>query len=155
MGMGLPGGKCHLRSCSDRQDRAASGRPSGFSRDRPHGMPGKKKIECRGFVARSPVAVVDHLPHKKPTLRKEKEKKEPKNAPHPAPASKEVPPAEYESLFLNHSGLWRGIVPFTSLSEMEPGHKTPKKSRNAKFTSKSRETAKNGGCGAKFTFCVL
>ena len=36
-----------------------------------------------------------------------------------------------------------------------PGIKTPKKTRNAKFTSKSRKTAKKGGCAAKYTLHVL
>ena len=36
---------------------------------------------------------------------------------HPASVSKEVPPAGYVSYVLNHSGIWREIVPFTSFSE--------------------------------------
>ena len=36
-----------------------------------------------------------------------------------------------------------------------PGIKTPKTTRNAKFTSKSRQTAKNGGCAAKCTLHFL
>ena len=46
---------------------------------------------------------------------------------HPGSVSKEVPPAGYVSYFLNHSGIWREIVPCTSLSEREPGHKNAKK----------------------------
>ena len=45
---------------------------------------------------------------------------------HPGSVSKEVPPAGYVSYFLNHSGIWREIVPCTSLSEKEPGHKNAK-----------------------------
>ena len=58
---------------------------------------------------------------------------------HPGSVSKEVPPAGYVSYLLNPSGIWREIVPFTSLSEKGSGHKNAKKTtRNAKFTSKSR-----------------
>ena len=67
-----------------------------------------------------------------------------------------VTPAGYVSLFLNHSGIWRKILPCTSLSEKGSGHKNGgKTTRNAKFTSKSRQTAKNGGCAAKSTLHFL
>ena len=46
-GVGTPEKKCHLRSCSDRRDRAMSG----FGRGRSHRRPGNKtKNYCRRFV---------------------------------------------------------------------------------------------------------
>ena len=46
---------------------------------------------------------------------------------HRGSVSKEVPPAGYVSYFVNHSGIWREIVPCTSLSEKGSGHKNAKK----------------------------
>ena len=41
---------------------------------------------------------------------------------HPGSVSKEVPPAGYVALFLNHIRIWRKMLPCTSLSEEGSGH---------------------------------